>query len=127
DEADPAGPQRAEPAVREPRDVVSGDLDGAGRRPVERPDEVQHGRLPGAGRADDRDQLTLLHGERDAVDRDHAPRGLLAHVAQRHQGHDGIPTVAPSATPLTSTRPPANRPVSTATNWLAVPSITCRP
>ncbi len=100
-------------------------------RPVERADQVQHRGLAGAGRADDRHQFAVLDGQ---VDRAYGgdPAGIaLGDAGQLDHlvAHTGIPTFMPAArpSPVISTWPSANRPVSTATIRVAAPSTTCTP
>ena len=98
-------------------DVVPVDPHRPGRRPVERADQVQHRRLARAGRADDREQLAVLDGQVEpSSGGDAAGVGLRDPGSSMTGAHDGTTTSGRRRpAPDTSTRPSANRPVSTAT------------
>src|SRR5439155_10072752 len=127
-EPDPAGAQGGQCPVGQRGDVVAVDVDRAGGRPVERTDDVQHGRLAGPGRADDGDQFAVVDVEGGTGEGFDAARVDLADVAQGGD-HFGTPTFVPGfrPPPLTSTRPLANMPVSTATTRSDPPSTTSTP
>ncbi len=120
---DHAEPVRAHPGelpVAEPFDRLSGDAHRAAGRPVQPGGQVEQGGLAGPGRAEDGDQVTAVHGERDPAQRlDRWCAGVdLADVAEfQNGGHvAGTSTVCPSLIPLTISTwplPSSNQPGST--------------
>jgi len=87
-EDEPDG-RRAERRLRrliEPIRIPTLDLDGARRRPLERPEHVEQGALAAARRSHHGHRLPAIEGERDAVeDRQRSPRRVvvLRDVIQR--------------------------------------------
>ena len=140
DEADRLGPQRRQPAVGQPGHVHPEQFDRAAAGPVQGAEQVQHRRLARAGRPDHGHALAVLDPQRHPPQRVHPARVGLGHPVQQdrgpgepvqdgRRGHPATPTVSPSSrpSPLTSTRPSANRPACTATVREVLPSTTSSP
>src|SRR5690606_5927946 len=133
-EADAPGAQHRQRVVVEPAHVVAVDQHLAAGGAVQGAGDVQQRALARAGRADDGDELLPPDGEVDAVQ---GPDAAGVDAGDAAQAHDGIVRVRlhgtltrmPSAmpSPLTSTMPPANSPVSTSTSRAALPSVTSTP
>src|SRR5581483_4130157 len=100
-----------EPARRQLAEILAEHAHGAGRRPLEAGEEPQQGRLSGAARAEDRHDLALAHGEREALQRcgvalrrrvhaEHVPKLDRAHAASAARS---------SARPPSLVAPPTRR------------------
>src|SRR6266540_4197260 len=85
--AEPALVRRHTRALRGREEHVAADRDLARVRRLEARDAAERRRLAAARRAEQREQLALVHGEGDVVDRKHAP-ALLA--AARAEGLDEV-------------------------------------
>ena len=70
--------------------------------------------FPEPGRSDDRHEIALAHGERDAVDRAHRRRAgiLLDDARQRHHGAPGQDTITVVRHATTTESPAAILPVT---------------
>ena len=115
-------PMRSSAVAREGVDaeqpeVLSVDLDRAGRGAIEPADQVEDRRLPGAARADDREELARRDVEVDSAERDHPGLGDavdLVHVPEPDQylaigrceqlGADHRHSASPRNTPVTDER-----------------------
>src|SRR5207253_2889006 len=85
DEAERRGTQPRELGLGKPSEVPPLEEDAAGRRPVEAAEQEQQGRLPLTRGPLDGEELALVHGEVDSVERVNLVRPTfecLAHVAQ---------------------------------------------
>src|SRR3989442_414681 len=128
DEADGVGPQHRQAPIAHRGDVVAGDPDDPGGRPVEGPDDVEQGRLAGPGRPDERDELAVVDGEVDVPeggDRRRA-RVLLGDTAELdRRAHEGTTTRSPGWIPVAviSTLPWSNRPGTTRTRCVRAPGL----
>src|SRR5690606_33480894 len=119
--------------------ALPGDLDRAGRRPVEPAQQVEQRRLAGSGGPHERDEVAGRDVERHAlkdVDPLGAPVVDLREIADADEGgsagHGRVvssmaaPSVSVSGTPMT-TRSVASNPASTSTDASAVrPRVTAR-
>ena len=124
DEANLASSQRRQLAIRQRGDVVSRHFDSPRRRPIECAHQMEQGRFAGAGRSDNRQQFTGPYVERHPINGPHRRgRGIDLHHVLKRQNRPtyvdahGITTNAPtwSCSEVTSTRPSAKNPGSTAT------------